>query len=146
MIRTFKKHLEKFYLSLHMYTVGLDKKAFLILYSHYSKKKDSITADKSALKLEATEVGLPQDGCHETGTIENMDQLKEILFGSVLGDGTLELPPRGKNARFGFTQGEGQKDYFVFVCNFLAVISSSKYREYSYVDKRTGKTYKTLNI
>lgn len=47
-----------------------------------------------------------------------MDQLKEILFGSVLGDGQLELGPKSKNARFGFTQSEGQKDYFIFVCSF----------------------------
>jgi hypothetical protein len=130
-----------------MYTVGLDKKSYLILYSQNSR-----TADKSGLKLETSEVTGPPSvprggrGCYEKGTIGDMDQLKEIIFGSVLGDGKLELPPRGKNARFGFTQSEGQKDYFVFVCNFLAVISSSKYRVYAHVDKRTGKIYKSQNI
>jgi hypothetical protein len=50
----------------------------------------------------------------------------------ILGGGKLELPPRGINARFGFTQAEGQKDYFISVCNSLSTISSAKYREYSY--------------
>jgi hypothetical protein len=77
---------------------------------------------------------------------ESFDHTKEIIFGSILGKGKLELPPRGINARFGFTQGEGNKDYFISVCNSLSMISSSKYREYNYIDKRTGKTYKSLNF
>ena len=31
------------------------------------------------------------------------DNIKEIIFGSLLGDGFLELPPRGINARFIFS-------------------------------------------
>jgi hypothetical protein len=66
---------------------------------------------------------------------------KEILFGSILGDGQLEMAPRSINARFGFTQALGQKDYFESVCTSLSTLCSAKYREHSYVDKRTGKTY-----
>jgi len=80
------------------------------------------------------------------GTTENINYIKQILFSSILGDGKLELPPRGINARFGFTQAEAQKDYFISVCNSLSTISSAKYREYAYLDKRTGKTYKSLNF
>jgi len=29
-------------------------------------------------------------------------KVKEISFGSLLGDSSLEMPPRGLNARFGF--------------------------------------------
>lgn len=119
-----------------MYTVGLDKlKSNLILYS----QNGSIT-DKSEISI--SEV----TNSHEKGTIGDMNRIKEILFGSVLGDGQLELPPRGVNARFGFTQAEGQKDYFVFVGKSLSAIHSAKYRGYEYVDKRTGKTYKSLNF
>jgi hypothetical protein len=133
-----------------MYTVGLDKKSYLILYS----QNGSIT-DKS--EIEISEV----TNSHEKGTIGDMNRIKEIIFGSVLGDGQLELPPRGVNARFGFTQAcpggatpsrgkplraEGQKDYFIFVGKSLSAIHSAKYREYEYVDKRTGKTYKSLNF
>lgn len=64
----------------------------------------------------------------------------------MLGDGKLELPPKGINARFGFMQSEEHKDYFIFVCKSLSKVCSTKYREYSYFDKRTGKTYKSLNF
>jgi hypothetical protein len=119
-----------------MYTVGLDKfKSFLILYS----QKGGI-ANKSEISIsEGTDN-------YEKVNTENIDHTKEIIFGSLLGDGRLELPPRGTNARFGFTQAEGQRDYFIFVCESLSTVCSAKYREYSYVDKRTGKTYKSLNF
>jgi hypothetical protein len=76
------------------------------------------------------------EGINSDRTPENNNRIKEILFGSLLGDGRLEMPPRGINARFGFTQSEAQKDYFIFVNSLLS----------SYVDKRTGKTYKSLNF
>lgn len=78
--------------------------------------------------------------------VENTNRIKEILFGSLLGDGRLEMPPRGINARFGLVLSEAQKEYFIFVKNLLSFICSSKHREYSYIDKRTGKTYKSLNF
>lgn len=56
------------------------------------------------------------------------------------------MAPRSVNARLGFIQSESHKDYFVSVCNCLSNICSGKYREYSYLDKRTGKTYKSLNF
>lgn len=74
------------------------------------------------------------------------EEVKEILFGSLLGDGRLEMPPRGLHARFGFIQSLDKKDYFLNVLNSLLEISSGKYREYSYLDKRTGKTYISLNF
>ncbi|KAF2135074.1 uncharacterized protein K452DRAFT_340150 [Aplosporella prunicola CBS 121167] len=74
----------------------------------------------------------------------SLDETKEIIFGSLLGDAKLEMPPRGLNARFGFTQAEFQKDYFISVSSSLSAICSGKYRESSYLDKRTGKTYKSL--
>ena|ERR1700712_1064830 len=111
-----------------MYSVGLDVRAFFILFSqpYCITKRSGIATFK--------------------GTTEITDNTREILFGSLLGDGKLEMPPRGINARFGFTQAEGQKDYFIFVCNSLSMLCSAKYREYSYVDKRTGKTYTSLNF
>ncbi len=89
-------------------------------------------------------VGIANFSSKRTGS--DLNRTKEILFGSILGDGKLELPPRGINARFGFTQSEGHKDYFLSVCNALSMICSTKYRESSYVDKRTGKTYKSLSF
>ena len=100
-----------------MFTVGLDEFSCLILYSQFASIE----------------------------TINNknfiFNEVKEIIFGSLLGDGKLELPPRGKNARFGFTQSLDKKEYFLSVLNSLTEISTGKYREMSYLDQRTGKTY-----
>jgi hypothetical protein len=82
----------------------------------------------------------------ENNTLPSSDTAKEIVFGSLLGDGKLEMPPRGINARFGFIQSEFQKDYFLSVLNSLSSICTGKFREYSYVDKRTSKTYTSLSF
>ena len=63
-----------------MFAVGLDEFWNLILYSQLI-----------GVKIE-----------NNKPFISN--EVKEILFGSLLGDGKLELPPRGLNARSGFTQ------------------------------------------
>jgi len=66
----------------------------------------------------------------------------------LLGDAQLEMLPRGLNARFGFTQSLDKKEYFVSVWNSLGDIRTpfGKYREMSYLDHRTGKTYTNLNF
>jgi hypothetical protein len=112
-----------------MYIAGLDKIDRLILYSQLNVAKIEIIKGKA-----------------DNNTAFNSDDTKEIIFGCLLGDGKLEMPPRGLNARFGFTQSEFQRDYFLSVSNSLSNICSGKYREYSYLDKRTGKTYKSLNL
>lgn len=115
-----------------MYTVGLDEQLFFILFSQ--------------LYCVAKRLGVGVAYFSSKGTGSDLNRTKEILFGSLLGDGQLELPPRGINARFGFTQSEGHKDYFISVCNALFMICSTKYREYAYVDKRTLKTYISLSF
>lgn len=71
----------------------------------------------------------------------------EIIFGSLLGDGKLELAPRAKNVRFGFTQGKKNEEYFIFVFNELKYwCKISNYRIYTYFDKRTNKNYTSLNF
>ena len=106
----------------HMFSVGLDEFCNLILYSQVIVAK--IEDNKPLIS----------------------DKAKNIIFGSLLGDAKLELPPRGLNARFGFTQSADKKDYFLSVLNSLEEICSQKYRETSYLDKRTGKTYTNLNF
>lgn len=106
----------------HMFAVGLDEFCNLILYSQLI-----------GVKIEKNKPFFS-------------NEVKEVLFGSLLGDGKIELPPRGLNARFGFTQSLDKKDYFLSVLNSLAEISSGKYREMFYLDKRTGKTYTNLNF
>jgi len=106
-----------------MFSVGLDKLLFFILFSQAKLKR----SDKAS--------------------IENKNnKIKEILFGSLLGDGKLEMAPRAINARFGFIQSEKNKDSFLFLLNELTLLGTIKYREYSYTDIRTGKIYKSLNF
>jgi hypothetical protein len=105
-----------------MFSVGLDEFENLILYS----------------QIIAAKLGNNQSFISK--------EVKEIIFGSLLGDAKLELPPRGINARLGFTQSLDKKDYFLSVLNSLGEICSGKYREMSYLDKRTGKTYTNLNF
>lgn len=114
----------------HMFTVGLDELIIFLnsffpffIFKEHKAKISTVIINKN----------------------EN-DYIKEILFGSVLGDGKLEIPFRGKNARFGFTQAKYQKDYFLFLFYLLSPISTGKYREYSYIDKRTKKIYESLNF
>ena len=77
----------------------------------------------------------------------SINELKEIIFGSLLGDAKLELLPRGTNARFGFTQSETHSDYFYFVFNIFASLSlCGSPRSYSYLDDRTGKNYISLTF
>lgn len=45
------------------------------------------------------------------------EEIRQVIFGSLLGDGQLELPLRAKNARFGFIQSLAQEPYFLMVWN-----------------------------
>jgi len=76
----------------------------------------------------------------------NHEDLKEIIFGSLLGDGKLEKTLKSKNARFGFIQSDKAKDYFIYFYSIFSVYCNTNYREYSYLDKRTNRTYKSLNF
>jgi len=78
----------------------------------------------------------------------NTNELREIVFGSLLGDAKLELPPRGINARFGFTQSESHSEYFYSFYNIFSSFSlcSAPPRTYSYLDLRSGNTYTSLTF
>lgn len=113
-----------------MYTVGLDEREGLILYS----------------QLNVAKIETINQGKTDNKPSFSPDETNEIIFGCLLGDGKLEMPPRGVNARLGFTQSEYNKEYFISVCDSLSKISSGKYRESFYLDKRTGKTYRSLSF
>ena len=51
---------------------------------------------------------------------------KEIILGSLLGDGSLNIHKGYKNARFSFRHSIVQKDYFLWKVNQLSDISSGK--------------------
>jgi hypothetical protein len=96
-----------------------------------------------------------QSDLYRNSSIPN-DKINEIIFGSLLGDGFLELPPRAVNARFIFSQGIYNKEYFLRSCeeNLYSIFSncnikffnSKDYRSYNYFDKRKNKPYTTLSF
>lgn len=144
----------------HMFTVGLDKLLFFILYSHFILSLDCCLVLSLNLKWEVKasstknrtgntnyiNKAYPKAGFTTLVSQTNNNYIKEILFGSMLGDGKMEMAPRALNARFGFIQSEKHKEYFLFFLNKLSPLCSAKYREFAYLDKRTGKTYKSLNF
>ena len=55
------------------------------------------------------------------------DRSKEILLGSLLGDGSLKIYPPYKNARFSFRHSIHQKDYFFWKAKELKEIAGNSY-------------------
>jgi hypothetical protein len=54
------------------------------------------------------------------------NQVREIILGSILGDGSLKIHKPYRNARFSFRHSVGQKPYFDWKKNQLKEISSQK--------------------
>src|SRR3989338_1877049 len=54
-------------------------------------------------------------------------EAKMIILGSLLGDGSLKLHPKYRNARFSFRHSEKQSDYFFWKCKKLKEIFGPKY-------------------
>ena len=81
-------------------------------------------------------------------TVYNENEIKEIIFGSLLGDGSLEKSLKSKNARFKISQTIKSKDYFISLYFIFKPFFTSNYNflNYEYLDKRTGKTYITLSF
>jgi len=92
-------------------------------------------------------------------------QFEEILFGSLLGDGSLEFMGRSKNARFTLSQGKVHSQYFFYLLNLFTScevigtglrvnFSESHVKHniklstfsYDYLDSRTNKLYTTLSF
>jgi Cytochrome C and Quinol oxidase polypeptide I/LAGLIDADG DNA endonuclease family len=72
--------------------------------------------------------------------------INEIIFGSLLGDGKLEMSIRSKHARFGFIQSINTKSYFLVLFSIFSKFCSANYRTYTFLDKRTNKNYTSLNF
>lgn len=54
------------------------------------------------------------------------EQCKEVILGSLLGDGSLKIHPQYKNARFSFRHSIKQKEYFFWKLKQLKEISGEK--------------------
>ncbi len=54
------------------------------------------------------------------------DEIRAVIFGSLLGDGSLKIHKNYKNARFSFRHSANQKEYFFWKVSKLKEISSTK--------------------
>ena len=132
----------------HMFSVGLD--ALLININLYPFFIHSID-DSSLIGLVTTNFCniLPfNQGRGAKNFKFTSEEIKQIIFGSLLGDGKLELGKRSLNARFGFIQSIKFEDYFSYLFSIFSFqnFCSSNFRTYSYLDQRTGNTYTSLNF
>nr|YP_009710006.1 putative LAGLIDADG homing endonuclease [Coleochaete scutata]QFU80111.1 putative LAGLIDADG homing endonuclease [Coleochaete scutata]QIQ23019.1 putative LAGLIDADG homing endonuclease [Coleochaete scutata] len=59
------------------------------------------------------------------------DQCKEIILGSLLGDGSLQIPKNDKNARFFIRHSQVEEEYFEWKASALEEISSDASIKYS---------------
>lgn len=74
---------------------------------------------------------------------------KDILIGSMLGDGNLALNPknRSKNARLTIRRSIKDKDYLLWEAKeFTQFMTNNAVSEYSYFDDRTQKIYKGISL
>jgi hypothetical protein len=73
--------------------------------------------------------------------IKLCNEQKEILYGTLLGDGWLETATKGRTYRFGFKQKIQQKDYVDYVYSKLNCLCKSKP-----IPNRTDYQFKTLTL
>lgn len=73
------------------------------------------------------------------------EDVKQVLLGSLLGDGCLKINKGGKNAYYYELHGLKQKEYLIWKSQFLDIFDI-KFYEYSTHDKRTCKTYNSVLI
>ena len=74
------------------------------------------------------------------------DQIKDVIVGSLLGDGDIEKRGRQLNGRFKITQSSKNKEYINCVFEFFFFYCSTPLRLYTYQDKRTNIDYSSLTF
>jgi len=70
------------------------------------------------------------------------EEQKDLLFGSLLGDGNLATETQGRTVRYRALQQEKQKDYLMHKYEVLKDLCNSPPIYSDTYDPRTGKTYK----
>jgi hypothetical protein len=78
----------------------------------------------------------------------NNNELDQILFGSLLGDGWLQISKGSLNATFMFAQSTIHEEYFMHVFNIFHKFNlcSANFSLYSQFEPRTNETYKHLRF
>jgi hypothetical protein len=70
-------------------------------------------------------------------------ETKQLLIGSILGDGKLQIQKNGLNANFSEIHSKKQKEYILWKKEFLECFQP-KIKEYKILDKRTNKEYPSV--
>ncbi len=149
----------------HMFTIGMDvihtnktykyiidsRSAYNVVIENLFlmwKFKPSSVAQQAQHSLPLTFFKIETKGTEGNIAVLSENELKEIIFGSLLGDGSLEKSLKSKNARFKFSQAIKAKDYFLQLYYIFKPFFTQNYSftNYSYSDKRTNVTYTTLSF
>jgi len=77
---------------------------------------------------------------------DKLSIFKQIIFGSLLGDGYLELRGRSVNARFTIGQTVKHQTYLESLYQCLASLCSTGLSTYTYLDARTNTSYTKLSF
>lgn len=141
-----------------MFSVGLDAFMHLFVFNLYSfftviylclntrKIVSLVILSKKVEKFELLDEKISSDKLsiiksNNELPIYKENEIKEIILGSLLGDGNLEKSIKSINARFGFIQSTKARDYFIFLYSIFSPFCSTNYRDSSYLDSRTNKSY-----
>ena len=113
----------------HMFAVGLDALFNLSIYI------DEHSLFETELILSSTFV----TSLRSYSTNNSLDETKEVIVGSLLGDADIELRGRAINGRFKIVQSTKYKDYFFMLFEIFSQFCSAPYSSYNYLDSRTNK-------
>lgn len=116
-------------------TMGKFDGNFLLVFSLLPVKPDERLTSKRLTRIEIQQISLP-------------DNLKQILFGLLLGDLCIEKPNETRNARLIFGQGIIHQEYFSHVYALFKDFCSGTgpYTINNKPDKRTGKIYNMMSF
>lgn len=122
----------------HMFTVGLD--ALFNLFIYINENENSLFETKLIL------IKTLLTSLRSYSTNNSLNETKEVIVGSLLGDANIELRGRSTNSRFKISQSTKHQDYFYMLFKIFSQFCSNPVFSYTYLDKRTNKNYKSLTL
>ena len=120
----------------HMFAVGLDALFNLSIYIN----------EHSLFETELILSSTFLTSLRSYSTNNSLDETKEVIVGSLLGDADIELRGRAINGRFKIVQSTKYKDYFFMLFEIFSQFCSAPYSSYNYLDSRTNKNYSSLTL
>ena len=120
----------------HMFAVGLDALFDLSIYID----------EHSLFETELILSSIFVTSLRSYSTNNSLDETKEVIVGSLLGDADIELRGRAINGRFKIVQSTKYKDYFFMLFEIFSQFCSAPYSSYTYLDSRTNKNYSSLTL